>query len=126
MVTDRRPPKPLPEDQHLFEPPPPIEVTLPTMLVSGYVNLTLRFEADVVRLVHDHPQEYAAAAERKGYAPFEQAKTFLWDLVSEHLEVFLAPCPGLEDKTFFDDAEVEFRWTPQMAEELNEKLAELA
>lgn len=123
-MTDRPHAKPLPEDQHLFEPPPPIELPPPTpVLVKGDITVRLDFEADVAALARKFPAEFESCANRKGYQPWEQGSVFLWELVNEHLEVFLAEIKeGLWDRTSFGDPDIDYRWTPEQATLLNESL----
>lgn len=114
--------KPLAEDQHLFELPPPIERPAPApMIVKGHVEIRLDFEADIVSLARQFPDEFAAAAHQAGYMPWEQASTFLWDFVNEQVEADLRGIDGLND-TSYRDADIEFTWTPELACELNERL----
>lgn len=115
--------KPLPEDQHLFEPPPPIELPPPEpLIVKGRIKVDLRFEADIALLARRYPVEFAAHPhEGAGYYPWEQGSTFLWELVHDHLDTGLFPTEGLKD-TSYSDAEIDFTWTKKLADELNERL----
>lgn len=117
--------RPLPDDQVLpgMPPPPPPPAPAPVM-VSGAIKVRLHFEADVAALVKRFPREFESAAEREGgYQPWEQGSVFLWDVIFEQLEVYLAHIPGaLSDLTGGPDVDIEFSWTKELNTRLTESL----
>lgn len=115
--------KPLPEDQHLFEPPPPIEKPPPApLIVKGEIKVRMSFEADIALLAQRFPEEFAAHPQPgEGYFPWEQGSTFLWGLVNDRLDTGMYPTEGLKD-TSYGEAEIDFAWTKKLADELNERL----
>jgi hypothetical protein len=91
--------------------------------VRGDIKVRLSFEADVAGLARKFPAEFEQAEQTEGYQEWEKGSVFLWDLVSEYLEVFLAEIPGLLlDRSTWNEPEIEFRWTTEMAAALNESL----
>ncbi len=115
--------KPLPEDQHLFEPPPPIVKPPPEpLIVKGRIKIEMTFEADIALLARRFEREFAShPPEGNGYYPWEQASTFLWELVNDSLDHALHATDGLKD-TSYSDPEIDFTWTKKLADELNERL----
>lgn len=124
-MSDRPPAKPLPEDQHLFEPPPPIELPPPPpVVVRGHIKVRMEFEADVAGLARKNPGLFEHAGEMEGFQAWEKGSVFLWEMVAQQLECYLATIPGLlTDRSTWTDPEIEFRWTPELAQRLDESLA---
>lgn len=93
-------------------------------MVSGDIKVRLRFEADVAALARRFPHQFESAAEQRGYAPWEQGGVFLFDVVSDQLEVYLAELPGgaLSDRSLGPDIDIEFPWTHDQAVALRESL----
>lgn len=92
--------------------------------MSGDIKVRLRFEADVAALAVRFPRQFESAAEQRGYAPWEQGSVFLWEVVSDQLEAYLAELPGalVETSGLGPDIEIEFRWTQDQAVALRESL----
>lgn len=116
---------PIPGEQHLFDPPPPVERPAPTPVqVQGHIKVRLEFEADVAGLARKYPGLFEQAGEMEGYQSWEKGSVFLWELVAQQLEVFLAEVPGLlSDRSTWNDPEIEFRWSRELATQLDESLA---
>jgi hypothetical protein len=114
----------MPGEQHLFEPPPAIEVPPPTPVhVRGHIKVRLEFEADVAGLAHKYADLFEQAGEMEGYQSWEKGSVFLWELVAQQLEVYLAEIPGLlSDRSSWNDPEIEFGWTRESAALLDQSL----
>lgn len=108
----------------MFEPPEPVELPAPTpVLVEGDIKVRLRFSADVAGLARKFPALFEQAGEMEGYQKWEKGSVFLWELVAQYLEVYLAEIPGLLlDQDSWNDPEIEFRWTTELATALSESL----
>ena len=115
----------MPGEQHLFEPPPPVELPPPTPVqVQGLIKVRIDFEADVAGLARKYPLLFEQAGEMEGYQSWEKGSVFLWELVAQQLEIFLAEIPGLlSDRSTWNDPEIEFRWSRELAMQLDESLA---
>lgn len=108
----------------MFEPPEPIEAPAPTpVLVEGDIKVRLYFSADVAGLARKFPALFEEAGEKEGYQEWEKGSVFLWDLVADYLEVYLAEIPGLLlDLSSWSDPEIEFKWTTEQATALSASL----
>lgn len=115
---------PLPEDQHLFKPPPVVvPPPLVPMIVKGEITVRLTFEADMEKLVRRFSDEYADVdLATYGYEAWERPKVFLRELVADNCDIFLGEPDGLRD-TSWDDPDVDFRWTESDTAELARRLA---
>lgn len=116
-------PQPKAYDTTLFEPPPAAEKPPPEpMIVKGRIKISMSFEVDMVTLVRDHADEYAAFDLERGYMPWERPAVFLHEQVAEALELYLGGT--VKDTTHpLDEPEIEFTWTEADSHELMRRLA---
>lgn len=115
-------PQPLPDDQHLFEPPPAIPKPPPEpLIVRGQIEITVDFEADVALLARRFPQEFEDVSLKGGYEEWERGSVFLHEYLAECVKVSLPSgegVKGVKDTSWPIGPEIEFRWTQELAAEL--------